>query len=77
MALHGNFEFGGLPAKRQRLREAGLWNDPPEYYDSGRYVELQLPTVLGRPEAFENWTTPRMVEYHFMAMRTQLDQVIL
>lgn len=74
-AVHANFEFGGLAAKRHRLREAGLWNDPPEYYDSGRFVDLKVPAVPGKPEAFENWTDARMVEYHFLAMRSQLDQV--
>ena len=28
---------GGTPGKRNRFREALLWNDPPEYFD-GRFV---------------------------------------
>lgn len=74
-AVHANLEFGGAAAKRQRLREAGLWYDAPDYYDSGRFVELKLLTVLGRPEGFLNWTSPRMAEYHHLAMRSQLEQV--
>lgn len=30
-------ESGGTPGKRNRFREALLWDDPPEYFD-GRFV---------------------------------------
>jgi hypothetical protein len=37
-AVHTTFQFGGTEGKRHRLREAKLFFDPPEYYDSpGKY----------------------------------------
>ncbi|KAK3279241.1 hypothetical protein CYMTET_12861 [Cymbomonas tetramitiformis] len=39
-AAHTTFQFGGVPGKRQRLREAGLWlGDPAAYFShSGGYL---------------------------------------
>lgn len=74
-AVHANFDFGGWPAKRHRLREGGLWYDPPEYYDSGRYLEVKQLSTPGRPEGMQNWTSPRMVAFHLSSLRTQLTQV--
>ena len=74
-AMHANLEFGGWPAKRQRLREAGLWYDPPEYYDSGGFVEVRDLAVPNRPQGYENWTSARMVDFHLASMRVQLAQV--
>jgi len=34
---HATFQFGGTPGKRNRFREALLWDDPPEYFD-GHFV---------------------------------------
>ena len=33
--VHTTFQYGGTKGKRNRLREAMLWNDPPEYYSGG------------------------------------------
>lgn len=30
--VHTTFQYGGAPGKRHRLREAMLWDDPPEYF---------------------------------------------
>jgi len=32
-SIHTTFQYGGAPGKRHRLREAGVWLDPPEYYN--------------------------------------------
>ena len=32
-SIHTTFQYGGAPGKRHRLREAGVWIDPPKYYD--------------------------------------------
>lgn len=33
-AVHTTFQFGGTEGKRHRLREAKLFYDPPEYFDT-------------------------------------------
>ncbi|KAK4486282.1 hypothetical protein RD792_008952 [Penstemon davidsonii] len=33
-AVHTTFQFAGTEGKRHRLREAMVFNDPPEYYDT-------------------------------------------
>ena len=30
---HATFQYSGTPGKRNRFREALLWDDPPEYFD--------------------------------------------
>ena len=35
MAVHCTFQYGANPGKRNRLREAMLFEDPPEYYTGG------------------------------------------
>lgn len=39
--------YNGIPGKRSRLRDLGLWVDPPEYYSAGDFVtvNLTLPEV--------------------------------
>ena len=74
-AMHASMEFGGLPAKRARLREAGLWYDPPEYYDSGGFIELAHLASPGRPPGLDNWTDSHMLAFHMSSMRAQLKQV--
>lgn len=33
-AVHTTFQYAGTEGKRHRLREAMLFYDPPEYYDT-------------------------------------------
>lgn len=33
-AVHTTFQYAGTEGKRHRLREAMVFYDPPEYYDS-------------------------------------------
>ncbi|KAK3234489.1 hypothetical protein CYMTET_55261 [Cymbomonas tetramitiformis] len=54
--VHTSFTFGGLQGRRHRLREATLWEDPPEYYNNPMgYLtfEMDLPPELLLP--FENY----------------------
>lgn len=46
-SVHATWTYGGQPGKVSRLREAMLWRDPPEYYQNGDFltVELQVPEV--------------------------------
>ena len=73
--LHATHQMGGQDAKRHRLREVGLWNDAPEYYETGRYVEMRDFLAPTRPSTFYRWPTDRMVEFHVAAVRQQLGQV--
>ena len=38
--VHADYIFGGLVAKRNRLREAQLWLDEPSYYSSPRLLQV-------------------------------------
>ena len=73
--MHATHQIGGWEAKRHRLREAGLWNDVQEYYETGRYIEIQDFLAPTRPPTFKKWPTDRMVEFHMAAIRQQLGQV--
>ena len=33
-SIHTTFQYGGAAGKRHRLREAMVWEDPPEYYNA-------------------------------------------
>ena len=39
--VHTDYIFGGLTAKRNRLREAQIWLDAPSYYSSPRLLQVQ------------------------------------
>lgn len=41
-ALHTTFQYAGTEGKRHRLREAKVFYDPPEYYDTPGI----LPTMM-------------------------------
>ena len=38
--IHTDYIFGGLAAKRNRLREAQLWLDEASYYSSPRLLQV-------------------------------------
>ena len=51
-SIHTTFQYGGAPGKRHRLREAGVWIDPPKYYDPAGGVltfDLDLPREMLHP----------------------------
>ena len=45
-AVHMTWTYNGMAGKRARLRDMGLWADPPQYYEQGDFltVDLTLPT---------------------------------
>jgi hypothetical protein len=86
--VHTTFQYGGSTGKKNRLREAMLWVDPPEYYSAGRFlsVDLQYPDT---PPGFQNhdkfmmegqrfettWKEPDMIDFHLKAVAQQLRQL--
>ena len=54
--VHMTWTYNGISGKRSRLRDMGLWVDPPEYYGGGGggnatsfvTVDITLPEVGGR-----------------------------
>eukprot|EP00803_Ostreobium_quekettii_P009210 evm.model.scf_772EXC.7 EVM.evm.TU.scf_772EXC.7 scf_772EXC:53561-60533(-) len=47
--VHTTFQFSGFVGKRNRFREALLWDDPPEYFDRpGGYLtfDMDVPSAL-------------------------------
>ncbi len=41
--VHMTWTYNGIPGKRSRLRDAGLWMvDSPEYYNDGSFVTVDL-----------------------------------
>ena len=74
-AVHPSYVFGGLEARRHRLREGQIWLDPPEYYRPAQgllTVELHVPAV---PDAFERLRSDYLVDMHLKLVQHQLDQV--
>jgi hypothetical protein len=45
--VHATWTYNGLGGKRARLRDMGLWIDPPDYYSKGNFlaIDLQPPEV--------------------------------
>jgi hypothetical protein len=48
--VHADYIFGGLAAKRNRLREAQLWLDDPYYYSLPRLLQVRLPSSRMLPD---------------------------
>ncbi|PSC75627.1 Histone H2A [Micractinium conductrix] len=79
--VHATWTYGGLPGKRARLRDLGLWAvDPPAYYESGDFVavDLQLPEPPGRADEagrFNEWQENEdMIVLHLRSLQAQLQQ---
>lgn len=74
-AVHPSYVFGGLEARRHRLREGHIWLDPPAYYQPAQRlltVELHVPAV---PDTFERLRSDYLVDMHLKLVQHQLDQV--
>ncbi|EFN52091.1 hypothetical protein CHLNCDRAFT_59017 [Chlorella variabilis] len=74
--VHMTWTYNGIPGKRSRLRDAGLWMvDSPEYYNDGSFVTVDL----NHPEApldYNSWNENEdMVSYHLDSIHKQLQQV--
>ena len=74
-AVHPSYTFGGLEARRHRLREGQIWLDPPSYYRPARgllTIDLHVPAV---PDTFDRLRSDYMVDMHLKLVQHQLDQV--
>ena len=46
--VHATWTYNGLGGKRARLRDMGLWIDPPDYYNKGNFLAVDLlPPEVG------------------------------
>lgn len=52
--MHLTWTYNGAAGKRARLRDMGLWFDPPNYYSSGSFVTVDLDL----PEARHQFAVP-------------------
>ncbi|GMH44356.1 hypothetical protein BSKO_12290 [Bryopsis sp. KO-2023] len=78
--VHTTHQFAGLTGKRHRLRDALLWNDPPEYFDSpdGFIMwDMDLPEDMLINSAPKDMNTANFndTEGHFVLVHYQLAQV--
>ncbi len=46
-AVHLTWTYNGVAGKKARLRDMGLWVDPPEYYERGDFVTVDLTLPSG------------------------------
>lgn len=72
--VHMTWTYNGIPGKRSRLRDMGLWVDPPQYYSNGSFVtvDLQLPET---PADFNNWNENEdLISFHLDTIHHQLQQ---
>ncbi|XP_078446080.1 arabinosyltransferase XEG113-like [Wolffia australiana] len=74
-SVHTSFELGGTPGKRHRLREALLFYDPPEYYNTpAGFLSFKphIPKTLlmGGPHTLESHFS--LVNYQIKQIRTAL-----
>lgn len=44
-SIHTTYQYGGAAGKRHRLREAGVWIDPPEYYAPVEGLLVYAPDI--------------------------------
>ncbi|KAK6934081.1 Nucleotide-diphospho-sugar transferase [Dillenia turbinata] len=70
-AVHTTFQYAGTEGKRHRLREAKLFFDPPEYYDSpGGF--LSFKTLIPKSLLLEGEHT---IDSHFSLVNHQIKQI--
>ncbi|KAG2439915.1 hypothetical protein HYH02_010544 [Chlamydomonas schloesseri] len=75
-AVHCTFQYGANPGKRNRLREARLFHDLPEYYTDDTYVSVELrrvPSATWADHSAKN--NSAMKRYHFRGLDMQLESV--
>ncbi|KAI3429328.1 hypothetical protein D9Q98_005423 [Chlorella vulgaris] len=73
-AVHLTWTYNGAAGKRARLRDMGLWFDPPNYYSSGSFVtvDLDLPE---KPPGYNDWNENEdMVTFYLETIHAQLQQ---
>ncbi|XP_022941191.1 arabinosyltransferase XEG113-like [Cucurbita moschata] len=70
-AIHTTFQYGGTEGKRHRLREAMVFYDPPEYFDTpGGY--LSFKPSIPRNLLLEG---EHNVDTHFILINYQMKQI--
>ncbi|KAI7994601.1 Arabinosyltransferase XEG113 [Camellia lanceoleosa] len=70
-AVHTTFQYGGTEGKRHRLREAMIFYDPPEYYDSpGGFLTFK-PSI---PKSLL-LDGKHTIESHFSLINYQMKQI--
>ncbi|KAG2443875.1 hypothetical protein HXX76_002216 [Chlamydomonas incerta] len=75
-AVHCTFQYGANAGKRNRLREARLFADPPSYYTDDTYVSVELrrvPSATWADHSAKN--NSAMKRYHFRGLDMQLESV--
>ncbi|GIL81772.1 hypothetical protein Vretifemale_10771 [Volvox reticuliferus] len=75
-AVHCTFQYGANPGKRNRLREAMLFDDPPSYYMDDSFVSVDLrrvPSATWADHSTKN--NSAMKRYHFRGLDMQLEAV--
>lgn len=70
-AVHTTFQYAGTEGKRHRIREAMLFHDPPEYYDSSNGF-LSFKPSIPKDLLLDG---PQTLESHFSLMNYQLKQI--
>ncbi|PSC76256.1 glycosyltransferase family 77 isoform A [Micractinium conductrix] len=72
--VHMTWTYNGIPGKRSRLRDLGLWVDPPEYYSAGDFVTVNL-TLPEPPASYNSWNENEdMISFHLDWIHAQLQQ---
>lgn len=74
-SVHASYIFGGVAAKRNRLREDQIWLDGPSYYDVPKLltIDIDVPAV---PDNLQRLRNDYLAEVHLKMMQLQLDQVL-
>ncbi|KAL4447412.1 hypothetical protein ABPG75_004631 [Micractinium tetrahymenae] len=76
-AVHLTWTYNGAAGKRARMRDMALWVDPPDYYELGGFVtvDLTLPAGDELPLGFNRWNENEdMVSFHLDWIHRQLQQ---
>jgi hypothetical protein len=81
LALHLTWTSLSREGKVHRLREAGLWADPPEYYSqAGQLLTVDMPKLPAPPaDLAPEFRGPideqKLTQFHLDVMELQLRQV--
>ncbi|KAJ9506941.1 hypothetical protein QJQ45_016531 [Haematococcus lacustris] len=72
---HMVWTYGNNLGKAHRMREYMYFRDPPEYYNTGRYLSVQLSPVTVPPD-FNTWNdTVAMAQHHWKSIQQQLSEL--
>uniref|UniRef100_A0A061QQR3 Glycosyltransferase n=1 Tax=Tetraselmis sp. GSL018 TaxID=582737 RepID=A0A061QQR3_9CHLO len=71
--VHTTFQYGGPAGKRTRLRERGLWADPPGYFQ-GRFISADLASPA-TPPGWDSMNTDQRIDFHKQSMARQLKEL--